>query len=68
MDQSDKAVNCQELKAVVLQLGFDLFVVADFIQKQGFVSLAIAASQIIDWDKRTRSLSFPFSRASVDYG
>jgi hypothetical protein len=43
-------------------------VVADFIQKQGFVSLAIAASQIIDRDKRTRSLSFPFSRASVDYG
>jgi len=35
MDQSDKAANCQELKAVVLQLGFDLFRVADVTGMRG---------------------------------
>jgi ferredoxin len=31
--------------------------VADHIQKQGFTSLAIAASQLIDWDKQRAHLS-----------
>ena len=121
MDQSDKAANYKGLKALALELGFDLFgvadvaalrgdfllepatrdrfglavslgkrlsdavlddirdhptqiyfhhyrqmnffldrgalLVADFIQKQGFRSLAIAASQIIDWEKQRAHLS-----------
>jgi GNAT superfamily N-acetyltransferase len=121
MDTTEKAANYKGLKAFVLELGFDLFgvadvagmrgdfllepatsgrfglavslgkglsdavlddigdhptqiyfhhyrqmnffldrgalLVADHIQKQGFGSLAIAASQIIDWDKQRAHLS-----------
>jgi epoxyqueuosine reductase len=121
MDKTDKAANYQGLKGLTLELGFDLFgvadvtamrgdfllepetggrfglavslgkrlsgavlddigdhptqiyfhhyrqmnffldrgalLIADHIQKQGFESLAIAASQIIDWDKQRAHLS-----------
>ena len=121
MDQSDKAANYKALKAFALELGFDLFgvadvsgmrgefllepetsgrfglavslgkglsdavlddigdhptqiyfhhyrqmnffldrgalLVADHLQKLGFRSMAIAASQIIDWDKQRAHLS-----------
>ncbi|MBE3131548.1 MAG: epoxyqueuosine reductase, partial [Acidobacteria bacterium] len=42
--------------------------VADFIQKQGFGSLAIAASQIIDWEKQRAHLSHKHAGRAAGLG